>query len=176
MRVMRLVFFIEPHILKQILSLSSYLYHYRKVWIAVIFFFLFFKIKRLNNCHFFFQIQTNIIPLTKIYEWIVNYPFMFGVVHNSLIYLWNQPISPFMFEKWANTPDLLLSQLSLTRIFKEIISCTPQGREKIENCIIVFLNCICNHCNFIGFNWKSNGLGVFAHFPNIEGEIDRFQR
>ena len=119
------------------------------------FFFLFFKIKRLNNCHLFFfifQIQTNIIPLTKIYEGIVNYPFMFGVVHNSLIYLWNQPISPFMFEKWANTPDLLLSQLSLTRIFKEIISCTPQGREKIENCIIVFLNCICNHCNFIGFN------------------------
>ena len=125
---------------------------------------------------FSFQNQTNIIPLTKIYEGIVNYPFMFGVVHNSLIYLWNQPISPFMFEKWANTPDLLLSQLSLTRIFKEIISCTPQGREKIENCIIVFLNCICNHCNFIGFNWKSNGLGVFAHFPNIEGEIDRFQR
>ena len=142
------------------------------------FFFLFFKIKRLNNCHlfFFFSNPNKYYPFNKDIWGNCELPFMFGVVHNSLIYLWNQPISPFMFEKWANTPDLLLSQLSLTRIFKEIISCTPQGREKIENCIIVFLNCICNHCNFIGFNWKSNGLGVFAHFPNIEGEIDRFQR
>ena len=50
------------------------------------------------------------------------------------------------------------------------MSCTPQRRERVEDCIIVFLDCICNHCNFIGFNRKSNELKVFSHFPNIEGE------
>ena len=55
------------------------------------------------------------------------------------------------------------------KIFKEIINCTPQGREKVEDCIVVFLNCICNNCNFIGFNWKSNRFEVFTHFPDKEG-------
>ena len=62
------------------------------------------------------------------------------------------------------------------KIFKEIINCTLQGREKVEDCIVIFLYCICNYCNFIRFNWKSHGLEVFVHFPNIEGKIGCFQR
>ena len=36
--------------------------------------------------------------------------------------------------------------------FKEIINCTPHGREKLEDCTIVFLDCFYYHCNFIKFN------------------------
>ena len=59
-----------------------------------------------------------------------------------------------MFGKWANILNLLLSQLNLTNFYEEIISCTPQGREKLEDCAVIFLDYIWNHCNFIGFNWK----------------------
>ena len=56
------------------------------------------------------------------------------------LYLGNQLIFPFMFGKWANTLNLLLiSQLNLTKNFKKIISCTPQGREKVEDYTVVFL-------------------------------------
>ena len=72
-------------------------------------------------------------------------PFMFGpfgVVHNF----------PFYVGKWANTPNPLLSQLNPMEFFEEIISRIPQGREKVEDCIVVFLDSICNHCDSIGFN------------------------
>ena len=57
-----------------------------------------------------------------------------------------------MFAKLTNTPNLLLSQLNLTKFYEEIINCTPQGNEKVEDCTGVFLYCICNHCTLIGFN------------------------
>ena len=57
-----------------------------------------------------------------------------------------------MFEKLANTPKLLLSQLNLTKFYEEIISYTPQGKEKVEDCTDIFLGCICNHYTLIGFN------------------------
>ena len=44
-------------------------------------------------------------------------PSMFGVVHNSPPYLWNQPISPSMFGKWANTPNPLLFQLNSVKSY-----------------------------------------------------------
>ena len=37
--------------------------------------------------------------------------------------------------------------------FEEIISRIPQGREKVEDCIVFFFfDSICNHCDSIGFN------------------------
>ena len=45
-----------------------------------------------------------------------------------------------MFAKLTNTPNLLLSQLNLTKFYEEIISCTPQGNEKVEDCTGVFLD------------------------------------
>ena len=47
-----------------------------------------------------------------------------------------------MFEKLENTPNLLLSQLNLMKFYEEIISYTPQGKEKVEDCIGIFLYCI----------------------------------
>ena len=63
-----------------------------------------------------------------------------------------------MFEKFANTPNLLLSQFNLTKFYEEIISYTPQGKEKVEDCTDIFLDCIWNHYALIGYNWKSNEL------------------
>ena len=49
--------------------------------------------------------------------------------------------------------NLLLFQLNLMKRFEEIISCTPRERKiKVKDCTVIFLNCICNHCKFIGFN------------------------
>ena len=47
-----------------------------------------------------------------------------------------------MFEKLENTPNLLLSQLNLMKFYEEIISYTPQGKEKVEDCTGIFLDCI----------------------------------
>jgi len=47
---------------------------------------------------------------------------------------------------------LLFTQLNPTESFEEIIIHTLQRRKKVENCIVVFLDCICDHCNSIGFN------------------------
>lgn len=57
-----------------------------------------------------------------------------------------------MFEKLANTPNLLLSQLNLTKFYEEIISYTPQGKEKVEDCTDIFLDCIYYHYTLIGCN------------------------
>ena len=67
---------------------------------------------------------------------------------------------------------MLFYQLDQMTIFEEIFSWTLKGREKVEDCNFVFLDCICNHCNFIGFNWKNSEFEVFANFPNIKREID----
>ena len=50
-----------------------------------------------------------------------------------------------MFKNLANICNLLFSQLNLTESFEKLISHITQRREKVDNCIIVFLNCICNH-------------------------------
>lgn len=54
-----------------------------------------------------------------------------------------------MFKNLANICNLLFSQLNLTESFEKLISRIPQRREKVEHCIIVFLNYIYNHCDLI---------------------------
>ena len=44
------------------------------------------------------------------------------------------------------------------KFYEEIISYTPQGKEKVEDCTDIFLDCIWNHYTLIGYNWKSNEL------------------
>ena len=68
---------------------------------------------------------------------------------------------------------LLISQLNLTKNLKKIISCTPQGREKVEDYTVVFLDCICNQCNFT--KKVTDGRYLFI-FQKIKGEIDWSQR
>lgn len=46
--------------------------------------------------------------------------------------------------------------IKLNEVFQEVISCTSQRREKFEekvkNCSVIFLDCIFNHCDSVGFN------------------------
>ena len=56
--------------------------------------------------------------------------FRYRVVYNSFPYLYNQSIFFFMFGKWVNTPNLLLSQWNPMEPFEEIISRTWYSRRK----------------------------------------------
>ena len=91
---------------------------------------------------------------------------------NFLIYLWNQQISPWCLGNEQMPSICYFFWLNLSKNFEEIIK---EG-ETVKNCTIAFTDCICNHYNIIGFNWKSNELEVFANFPNIEREIGWFWR
>ena len=59
------------------------------------------------------------------------------------------------------------------------IACGQQYIPKIAlfifyESIIIFLDCIYYHYNFIEFNLKSKGFEIFAHLPNIEEKIGLF--
>ena len=41
-------------------------------------------------------------------------------------------------------------------LLDEIINCIPHEKEKVEDYIVIFLDCICNNCDSVGFNWKIN--------------------
>ena len=51
--------------------------------------------------------------------------------------------------------------------------------QKNNNVILNFFSCgaqlIISSKNFVEFNWESNRLSLFAHFPNIAEEISWFQ-
>ena len=72
-----------------------------------------------------------------------------------------------MFGKWANAPNMLLYQLN--PIESQWLQMLSKKKKKTMQSSTFSLPCgirlIISSKNSIGFNWESNGFGVFAHFP-----------
>ena len=83
-------------------------------------------------------------------------PFMYGVVHSFPSYHWNQLIS------LSISKSVTFSVKSNGILWKNYSYITMKRKSWGLHCC--FFYCICNHCDSIELNWKSNGLGVFAHF------------
>ena len=70
-----------------------------------------------------------------------------------------------MFGKWANAPNMLLYQLNpMESQWLQMLS-KKTTMQSLTFSLPCGIQLIISSKNSIGFNWESNGFGVFAHFP-----------